>query len=311
MERPSQVRGAPARLRMRAHAVGAERCRMTVGDNRVNRLRAGGATDKYLAEMYDGSRAPRASGVGNRDAMKQAEDGTKSAVRTRAAASDAPARKVTKAASGKPRGMTESTYARYRSDGFSDSEIRNIWKDTLETRKRMKQNAGKPERYITFSTYENVQRRLNRDVDRWFGRGHGLMGGRGVSSGFYKLNGKANVYGDEYASVMASLGRIKIVAQREGKAMKAPVESMTPGRVYATANKETGELHSLSYIGSDGKAYKQVDYQDHKGMDIHAHDISYDDKVKLIRSDSRKASRNERNTAYSVRRYVQSKGGAG
>ena len=31
------------------------------------------------------------------------------------------------------------------------------------------------------------------------------MGGRGASSGFYKLNGKANVYGDEYASVMARL----------------------------------------------------------------------------------------------------------
>ncbi len=137
------------------------------------------------------------------------------------------------------------------------------------------------------------------------------MGGRGASSGFYKLNGKANVYGDEYASVMAPLGRIKIVAQRDGRAKKAPIESLTPGRVYATVDKETGELHSLSYIGSNGKAYKQIDYRDHEGMGVHAHDISYDDKGKLIRSDPRKASRNERNTAYSVRRYVQSKGGAG
>ena len=156
-----------------AYAVGAERYRVTVGDNRVNRLRAGGATDKDLAEMYDRYRALRASGVGKRDAMKQAEDGTKSVVRTRAAASDAPARKAAKAASGKPSGMTESAYARYKSDGFSDSEIRGIWRDTLETRKRMKQNTGKPKRYITSSTYENAQRRLNKDVDKWFGRGMG------------------------------------------------------------------------------------------------------------------------------------------
>ena len=137
------------------------------------------------------------------------------------------------------------------------------------------------------------------------------MGGRGASSGFYKLNGKANVYGDEYASVMAPIGRVEVVALREGKARKAPAESMTPGRIYATVDKETGKLHSLSYIGSDGKAYKQVDYQDHKGMGIHAHDIGYDDKGNLLRGDPRKMSRNERNAAYSVRRYVRSKGGAG
>lgn len=86
---------------------------------------------------------------------------------------------------------------------------------------------------------------------------------------------------------------------------------MIPGRVYATVDKDTGKLYSLSYIGSDGKAYKQVDYQDHKGMGIHAHGISYDDEGNLLRGDPRKMSRSERNAAYSVRRYVRFRGGAG
>lgn len=31
------------------------------------------------------------------------------------------------------------------------------------------------------------------------------MGGRGASSGFYKLNGVGNAYGDEYESIIAPL----------------------------------------------------------------------------------------------------------
>ncbi len=131
------------------------------------------------------------------------------------------------------------------------------------------------------------------------------MGGRGASSGFYKLNGRGNVYGDECESVMRPLGNVKIVASRYGGSKRAPRESMTPGRIYATVDRKTGQLHSLSYIGSDGKRYKQVDVEDHKGMGPHAHD-GYDH-----RGDARKLSPKERRTLAIVRGYIRSRGGIG
>lgn len=98
------------------------------------------------------------------------------------------------------------------------------------------------------------------------------MGGRGATRTYYKLSAEGHIYGDEYESVIHSRGNIKIAAIRKNTSLKAPQESQTPGRIYATVCKATGELHSLSYIGSDGKRYKQVDSEDHKGMGSHAHD---------------------------------------
>lgn len=98
------------------------------------------------------------------------------------------------------------------------------------------------------------------------------MGGRGATSTSYTLDGKKHVYGDEYESIMPPMGMVKFVQRRDGKATKAPTDSRTPNRIYATFNKKDGKLHSLSYIGEDGKQYKRIDFKDHRGMGIHAHD---------------------------------------
>lgn len=137
------------------------------------------------------------------------------------------------------------------------------------------------------------------------------MGGRGASSGYYKLNGTWNVYGDEYASVIAPLGNIKIVARRDGKPAKAPIESMTPGRIYATVDGKTGRLNSISYMDEHGKVYKQLDYKDHKGLSSHVHEFRYNENGSLVREDPRKPSRKERRTAAIARSHVRRKGGAG
>ena len=77
------------------------------------------------------------------------------------------------------------------------------------------------------------------------------------------------------------------------------------GRIYATVNKKTGELHSLSYMGSDGKRYKQVDAADHKGLNSHAHD-GYNHS-----GPARKLSKKERRQLATVRQYIRRFGGQG
>lgn len=131
------------------------------------------------------------------------------------------------------------------------------------------------------------------------------MGGRGASSGFYKLNGVGNAYGDEYASVIAPLGSMKFIARKDKRPLKAPDESMTPGRIYVTVRKSDGMIHSLAFIGKDGRKYKQIDTRDHKGMGSHVHeDRSATDYP-------RKLSRKERRLLAQARAHVRSKGGVG
>lgn len=131
------------------------------------------------------------------------------------------------------------------------------------------------------------------------------MGGRGASSTYYKLNGEGHVYGDEYESVIHGFDNVKIVAMRRSTSRKAPQESKSPGRIYATVNKETGELHSLSYIGSDGKRYKQVDAADHRGLGSHAHNGYNHNGL------ARKLSRKERRQLAIVRQHIRRFGGQG
>ena len=131
------------------------------------------------------------------------------------------------------------------------------------------------------------------------------MGGRGASSGFYKLNGVGNAYGDEYASVIAPFGSMKFVARRDKRALKAPDESMTPGRVYVTVRRSDGKMHSIAFIGSDGKKYKQIDVQDHRGMGSHVHE------GRSIADKPRGLSSKERRLFSQARAYIRSKGGVG
>lgn len=58
------------------------------------------------------------------------------------------------------------------------------------------------------------------------------MGGRGASSG---ISDSGKRYGTEYKTI-AQFGNVKVVRANDGGA-KAPMETMTPGRVYATVDK--------------------------------------------------------------------------
>lgn len=131
------------------------------------------------------------------------------------------------------------------------------------------------------------------------------MGGRGASSGFYKLDNHGNAYGDEYASIISPLGSMKFVARRDSHPQKAPDESMTPGRIYVTVRKSDGMIHSLAFIGKDGKKYKQIDTRDHKGMGAHVHE------GRSAKDHPRKLSRKERRLLAQARAHVRKKGGVG
>lgn len=68
-----------------------------------------------------------------------------------------------------PNGMSRESYERYKSQGFSQSEIEKIWRDTQAVRKR-ELRKERTEQEVTSTTYERAQRRLQRDIDNWFRR---------------------------------------------------------------------------------------------------------------------------------------------
>ena len=92
------------------------------------------------------------------------------------------------------------------------------------------------------------------------------MGGRGASSGT-SVSGKK--YGTEYKTLL-SVSNIKFVQSVDGNA-KAPLETMTKGRVYVTVNAE-GKPRYISYYDKDNKRTKTIDLdRPHNEMDLHAH----------------------------------------
>ena len=60
-------------------------------------------------------------------------------------------------------------------DGFTRKEIPGLYRNTLQMRGRNRQHAERRRREgareITSSTYENAQRRSQRSLNSWFGRG--------------------------------------------------------------------------------------------------------------------------------------------
>ncbi len=86
-----------------------------------------------------------------------------------------------------------------------------------------------------------------------------LFGGRGASSGMsYDKYGKPkHKYGTEYSTLYQS-GNIKFVKYNMSGATKAPLETMTSGRVYATVN-EKNEIKAISYYDKNNKRSKQID----------------------------------------------------
>ena len=71
----------------------------------------------------------------------------------------------------KPDGMRQEIYERYQADGFTEEDIKRIWKDTLYFRAKAKERQGKEPREITSSTYKRAEKRLHKEVSDWFGRG--------------------------------------------------------------------------------------------------------------------------------------------
>lgn len=96
------------------------------------------------------------------------------------------------------------------------------------------------------------------------------MGGRGASSGKYRLHGKDLTYGDEYKSLL-TYGNIKfLVMKDDSRSATAPRETMTEGRVYVTIN-EKGNPASITYFDNN-KRVKQIDLDHyHKKMKPHTH----------------------------------------
>lgn len=93
------------------------------------------------------------------------------------------------------------------------------------------------------------------------------MGGRGASSG---VSDSGKPYGSEYYIVYQS-GNIKFVKQVNASNAKAPMKTMTRGRVYVYVN-DKNEIPSISYYDNSNKRTKQIDLNHkHKGMQPHTH----------------------------------------
>lgn len=83
------------------------------------------------------------------------------------------------------------------------------------------------------------------------------MGGRGASSGGrYLKDGTYLLYGSEYKSVYQS-GNIKFLVPTNGQ-VKAPLETMTKGRIYVTIGSDN-EPRYISYYDKHNKKHKQID----------------------------------------------------
>jgi len=80
-------------------------------------------------------------------------------------------------------------------------------------------------------------------------------GGRGASSG---ISIKGKPYGSEYHAVYQS-GNIKFIVPNNGQ-VKAPLETMTAGRVYATIGTD-GNPRYISYYDKHNRKWKQIDIE--------------------------------------------------
>lgn len=81
------------------------------------------------------------------------------------------------------------------------------------------------------------------------------MGGRGSSSG---ISASGKKYGTEYETLHQD-GNIKFVRYKDG-ASKAPMETMSKNRIYATVNNQN-EVRNISFYDKDNKRYKQIDLE--------------------------------------------------
>ena len=93
------------------------------------------------------------------------------------------------------------------------------------------------------------------------------MGGRGSSSG---ISDAGKRYSTEYKT-LAQFGNVKVVKYNGGNA-KSPMETMTPGRVYATVDKNN-DIKFITFHDANGERMKQDDIKGvpHAGALPHTH----------------------------------------
>ena len=84
------------------------------------------------------------------------------------------------------------------------------------------------------------------------------MGGRGASSG---ISDSGKRYGTEYKT-LAQFGNVKVVQANNG-GTKAPMETMTPGRIYATVDK-FNDIKYITFHDTEGERMKQIDVKGRK-----------------------------------------------
>ena len=94
------------------------------------------------------------------------------------------------------------------------------------------------------------------------------MGGRGASSG---LSDSGKRYGTEYET-LAQFGNVKVVKYKDSSAAKTPMETMTPGRVYATVDK-FNDIKFITIYDSELERTRQIDVKGraHAGALPHTH----------------------------------------
>ena len=85
------------------------------------------------------------------------------------------------------------------------------------------------------------------------------MGGRGASSG---ISDSGKKYGTEYHSVL-KVSNIKFLRQNASGSVKAPMETMTKGRVYVTIDS-INRVNTITYYDTRGKRTKSINL-------LHAH----------------------------------------
>lgn len=85
------------------------------------------------------------------------------------------------------------------------------------------------------------------------------MGGRGASSGTYRIRMNQDVldleYGDEFKSLArfsTARGEVKVLENEPSIRKKAPMETMTPNRIYAMADR-TGRISDIIFFDGNGK----------------------------------------------------------
>lgn len=141
------------------------------------------------------------------------------------------------------------------------------------------------------------------------------MGGRGASSGTYKLYGKTLQYGDEYrslATLQTTRGEVKVIVGKLANNNKPPMETRTEGRINAQVD-DTGHVSSLYFFGADGKRVESWNIATHRdshrhyGSGSHKH-IGYNHSE----NGGRRLNKQERRYAREVdRKWRRSKSGRG